>query len=1776
MKKKLLTAILSLVMLLTLCVAASAATLPSGYTAVDHVRSVGQGAIDTEYATADASTSYSYEIKFAFESETVTSANQTMLGVSAGNARSGLLIERTSGNGGGTAIIFGTDKAEKAYSPVTYESTAEDTVIRVDIDITENTYTITKNGTAIATDKAINGSPKSASTVFAFANHNSSTSKNSNTEASGKIYYLKMWEDGELVRDFVPAKSSGGVYGLYDLVNGKFHQDVKTAANILGPKEVVYGDYDIYFTAPEGMSLTIRKGFSDTGDKMDRYALTTENGVSTHHYKLDAGSYRFCTKGAEYYTWHKNFVVTAAKDGTTINANPGKQTGKGWEQSNDCPWPIYQFADEVINSSIYKLKDSVYENYPDAFSGPTFTNKNKTAFEFTSDPEIIAFTQALEKDCANMYHWYLGAPDSDDNDILAVVYTTTDLSGAKDISEAAALVNANGKPTLQLQAQVHGSEQSATEGALGIMKTLAGTYGEEALSKINVVVMPRLNTNASKYYTYGAKDGGGVDINLDYYKMVDTLERTPAIVNVYNQFQPEVVVDLHECRYSYGNTSGRQADLKMATLENLNIPQQIHSLQDIYFAEIFALAGENGIYGDYYREDPPNNKPVSGRGNYFTRGCVSILLEIPGQRSGKMFWDRRIFAQYIGVKAILDYTVENAATVQQQVAAAREDIIKAGTYFDPENNLITLYHVAGSKTQTYPMPTVDFTTGQYKDANATRSVDKYDKAALTRPRPLAYVVSKDSANIETVLEICRWQNIKYEEIGPDRVLELKQYGGTAWKNGVSTSKESGTTLGEAKLMSFPNGAYLFPMNQVSGVVLSLLMEPDVIDTRDDASPCSFSQQGVLTNAEIYRCENLSTHNLTYVPVTPATCTTDGCTAHWICECGAGFATDVHEDALEQDSWTSPKTGHNFVQQMVGSDAQFVCENGCGTANVSLNKVLAECDGIGGAVKVFGDVNTESMVVPAGVTLDLDGHKLKAENLAVNEGGKIVNGSLEVSSTARVNLGSNGGYVPVPVGGSTYKFYPIAMKVGADVTPIDGGYRYAFGYKYADFAAYAASAAAGESDIKFGVALDLDEASADYSFSSDSVEKMNTVGSGADDFFLVKLNLVGESADKVTVAPYVKLKGLGFRYEAEGYTMPKTPVAEYNGVQYTSLEAAIAEAEKVGSFVNVNLLDDITFTRPTTIKMAGTTRLKIGADKDITISGPVTFDGQNKDAKCLLFYLPKNDAGEVGSLTLDGVTVKNYKNTGSGNDNTYGGVGRLEGAVTLRNCSFENNSGTKRGLFYITSGASVSVDGCAFTNNTALSEYGGALAIYSTSGVTVKNTTFTGNKSVGSDSANNLGGAIHLRSGSLSLDGCTFEGNSALLGGDVSMGEKDCSLTLKGVTEMGEIYLSSGKCVTLGSSFALAEGAEPIVIDGTVGTTVLTGSIVSAAYTSFKALDEGVVVTADGKLAAESSEEPPVDPPAAPEHNFMVGSVGCDTLEEAIAAANSAAATAPVTVTLYADGTIGSAVKVGGANKITFKLADDATKDVKITLTAAAAELKTCGEVEFVGGGTDASAPKLVLDGGGSSLTHSTTGMVKAVAASGSLSAGKLTLKNGVVLQNYYSTADFSAPVRVEKMCTLTMDGVTVQNNQAKLGGIYIGNSSVNDIKNSSFLNNKATGASGGAICLGQATASLTVTNCVFTGNTDSGKAANGVAISIKCGDKNDLTGTTSTASVTGCTFTGNACTKASGIVCLYGSATAASVTDCTFTTNTGKPISVLNGAVLTQSGNTVDGSAYVG
>ena len=59
--------------------------------------------------------------------------------------------------------------------------------------------------------------------LLLFATHRSSGIKICASAASLKIYSCKIYNNGTLVRDFVPAKNSSGTIGLYDIVNGAFY-----------------------------------------------------------------------------------------------------------------------------------------------------------------------------------------------------------------------------------------------------------------------------------------------------------------------------------------------------------------------------------------------------------------------------------------------------------------------------------------------------------------------------------------------------------------------------------------------------------------------------------------------------------------------------------------------------------------------------------------------------------------------------------------------------------------------------------------------------------------------------------------------------------------------------------------------------------------------------------------------------------------------------------------------------------------------------------------------------------------------------------------------------------------------------------------------------------------------------------------------------------------------------------------------------------------------------------------------------------------------------------------------------------------------------------------------------------------------------------------------------------------------------------------------------------------------------------------------------------------
>jgi hypothetical protein len=72
--------------------------------------------------------------------------------------------------------------------------------------------------------------------IFIFSNHNAYNGAGAiQNVATMTLYRFTMYDDGKMVRDFVPAKQ-GALVGLFDLVEGKFYSSPNGVTFTAGPE----------------------------------------------------------------------------------------------------------------------------------------------------------------------------------------------------------------------------------------------------------------------------------------------------------------------------------------------------------------------------------------------------------------------------------------------------------------------------------------------------------------------------------------------------------------------------------------------------------------------------------------------------------------------------------------------------------------------------------------------------------------------------------------------------------------------------------------------------------------------------------------------------------------------------------------------------------------------------------------------------------------------------------------------------------------------------------------------------------------------------------------------------------------------------------------------------------------------------------------------------------------------------------------------------------------------------------------------------------------------------------------------------------------------------------------------------------------------------------------------------------------------------------------------------------------------------------------------------
>ena len=181
--------------------------LPLEYGVVDYIENIATQAINLDFYPKNQNTKM--EVKAAFSS---TSSGQLMGSGSSGNARFNFGIESSRFRFGLGASWF--DANQQIVTPNTQSHTwildGKTGVGSIDgfEQVTSQVY-----------------GPTGGNTTALFARGVGSGIEGGN-RARAKIYYAKIWDDSELVRDLVPCiRRADSQVGMYDLVNRKFYTD---------------------------------------------------------------------------------------------------------------------------------------------------------------------------------------------------------------------------------------------------------------------------------------------------------------------------------------------------------------------------------------------------------------------------------------------------------------------------------------------------------------------------------------------------------------------------------------------------------------------------------------------------------------------------------------------------------------------------------------------------------------------------------------------------------------------------------------------------------------------------------------------------------------------------------------------------------------------------------------------------------------------------------------------------------------------------------------------------------------------------------------------------------------------------------------------------------------------------------------------------------------------------------------------------------------------------------------------------------------------------------------------------------------------------------------------------------------------------------------------------------------------------------------------------------------------------------------------------------------
>ena len=540
------------------------------------------------------------------------------------------------------------------------------------------------------------------------------------------------------------------------------------------------------------------------------YATATSGDNVLYYYPNITGIYCYEAVQSGYYTVFQQVYMTEAESAayTLEQVTMGLRDGE-WDHAY-----YYGLSDELLYATEGDPNEKWKNEVP--LQTPVFTVPGKAAHQQTTQPELEAFIANLDDANDNMYIFSIGTSSKYGFNVPIVFFTKTDLSGCTTLEQVAEALKENGLPNMAYKAQTHGDEPAGCEGALAVIQELDKAENEYLLDSINIYVIPRINPDGA----YDSKRNLSVMLDPSYENRDpdrDLLDMNSREMRQYMRtvdlFQPVMELDGHERQRS---SSDGDIQLGIAWKPVVN-SQALLDVQVDMMKNACADLKAMDLSGAWYTGVVNSNSARNNRGYATYQGRIQILMETRGIYLGNEAYGHRTACHFVSAMSFLEYAAENADTLAAVVEAERQRIITEGAVYD-EDDIIIL----STETSKHPELTVQTERIHLISGEITlfdQVPEMYDQIQRSRVAPTAYVLPADLPKMDAILDQMDAQSITYTKLPANAAVSLQQYYGTTDE----------AYLTEESTVVFPNGAYVFTMDQAKGEILALLMEPDVTD-----------------------------------------------------------------------------------------------------------------------------------------------------------------------------------------------------------------------------------------------------------------------------------------------------------------------------------------------------------------------------------------------------------------------------------------------------------------------------------------------------------------------------------------------------------------------------------------------------------------------------------------------------------------------------------------------------------------------------------------------------------------------------------------------------------------------------------------------------------------------------------------------------------------------------------------------------------------------------------